>query len=179
MSMTYDHEHGAEQFIGHDKPAGDLENDSFVYVELSDVGESPVRWEQLAARSIDAEAAKFKVCCVPFFAYGISLSDIVITEPVEAHGVVDRVVTAVSEPSGDLTFRVQFLRASDSELSRVQLLTELSALGCVVEEWSPRMIAISANPNIASRVQDVLENEMARTGIEYERANPKDGPPVY
>ena len=172
--MTPDHEHGAEQFIGHDAPARATRADGFVYAELSDVGETPIRWEQLPSRSCDVVAGTFEICCIPFFAYGLALGDIVETRPLEAHGHVDRVVGRVVEPSAHRTFRVQFLHAPSSIDATAQLLAALARLGCLVETWSPRMIAIDAQPETAADVQEILEIGMHQDGYEYELGSPGD-----
>jgi hypothetical protein len=159
--MMHDHEHGAEQFAGHEAPIGE-DADSFVYAELSDVGDTPIR---------DSDPGTFELACVPFFAYGLAFGDVVAAEPLQAHGLVDRVVNGVVEPSGRLTFRVQFLRASNPALARDQLLADLRTLDCPVEEWTPRLIALDVRPEAAPRVVDILESGSSRHGYEYERAN--------
>ena len=93
-----------------------------------------------------------------------------MTEPALAHGLVDCVLNGVALPSGHVTFRVQFLRAVEPAQARNGLVRAMSELGCAVETWSARMIAIDVSADTSSRVVEILEAAMGRHGIEWERA---------
>ena len=172
--MTPGHEHGAEQFVGHDAPVREGRSDRFVYAELSDVGETPIRWEQLPARLTDPRDNTFEICCIPFFAYGLSLGDVVTTEPIVGHGLVERVVSGVQDRSGHHTLRVQFMQVAGAETARRRLREELAARDCLLEEWSPRMLAVDAAPDGYPDIEDILSVGANRDGYAYEHASPRE-----
>jgi hypothetical protein len=167
------HEHGAEQFVGHVSPANQKKANGFVYAELTDVDNTAIRWEQLAAfRIADAsDPPRFEICCIPFFAYGISLGDVVLTRRVAAHGLVEFAVTGVAERSGTSTLRVHFLRAADPELAQEKTVQSLTSLGVAVERWSSNMIAVDLSPSVQTQAMQALASLERSQRIEWEFAS--------
>ena len=92
------------------------------------------QWEQLWVQQLPND--RYKICCIPFFTYGLALGDEVEID--ETH-VVQRVVTN----SGYRIFRVWLY---DIEI-RENLLTTVSKLGCLSEAQVPdgKLIAVATN----------------------------------
>jgi len=100
-------------------------------------------WEQLSARQL--EQFKFEICCVPFFAYGFALGDVVATDE-------DFVIAATETDSGHGAYRVWF-EEPESDAAR-RLVAFLDRSDCLYEWSSARLIGIDAYPLAFS--QDLL-----------------------
>lgn len=119
------------------------ERADFLIVAEIDPGETLKDTEQLWARRIDE--CHFEVCCVPFFTYHLALGDVVRTEPRAARQYV---VAEVTEPSGRAVFRVWF---GESTEPRVGVLSDLEALGGLLEWSSSSLLAIDVSDPVQAR----------------------------
>lgn len=115
--------------------------------------------EQIWARQI--EESVFEVCCIPFFAYGIALGDLVQTTS-------DYLINEVREKKGHLTYRMLFLDVSKWDA----VVENIRNLGCLVEKRWERstLVSIDApNPEIAaileSHLADLQNNEIVKVEI--------------
>ncbi len=71
-------------------------------LEESDVPKN-WKWEQIWAMQVENNI--FEVCCIPFFAYGVALGDLVTTHTLNGKQYV---VNKVVERKGHSTFRIWF-----------------------------------------------------------------------
>jgi hypothetical protein len=110
--------------------------------------------EQLWARTIDDN--RFEVCCIPFFVYDLALGDEVETEK----GVIEKVV----KPSGHQTFWIWFDKAANKSV-RGAVYEKLTGHGCLVESYSPALLAFDAQSDEQARVVCGLLEEETRKGF--------------
>jgi hypothetical protein len=61
--------------------------------------------------------------------------------------------------AGRFTFRVLFPDAQDEDRSWVALQQDLEAFGCWFDVYSPQLVAVSAEPEVAQAVADFLADE--------------------
>ncbi len=107
----------------------------------------PGRWEQLWAQSIDRDR-KFKICCVPFFTYGLALFDVVVTRGTEAP---DLVVKTVFRRSGHRVVRL-VIQDPDSVSSFHPVLHEALVHSGLYYEWhTPGYVAVDLPARGADR----------------------------
>ena len=113
-------------------------------------------WEQLWSKQISQY--RFQICCIPFFAYNLSLGDEVETD-------LDFMVTRVIKLSGHFTFRVWFSPDTPKE----HLLDSISEMNCLMEAYSSNLVSIDAeNARIAQRVANILAEAQKKGEIVYE-----------
>lgn len=93
------------------------------------------KWEQLWARRV-AEA-EFEVCCIPYFAYGVALGDIVRTAPALGKTYV---VAGVAVNAGRRVLRLWLKGAAPNGRAR---LAEAIATDSLLAEWrTENLVAI-------------------------------------
>ena len=89
--------------------------------------------EQLWAKQLSENT--FRICCIPFFVYNISLGDVVETD-------ANYCFTRVIEHSGRFVFRAWML--SESRTFGSLFVKRLEEFGALVEVSSKRLVAIDA-----------------------------------
>jgi hypothetical protein len=116
----------AEKIATHDFPVWREKADFIIASRLGEeLGiDDLLEWEQLWARKVESNS--FELCCIPFFAYGLALGDVVETKPFESRNYV---VNEVISHSGRRTFRVFF----QSLIRWNEIIDEITSLGCTVE----------------------------------------------
>ena len=118
--------------------------------------------------AITVGPGRFRIDNIPWFAYRVSLGDIV--EGAEyAPGMYD--LTRVIEPSGNRAIRLILGdgRGSDTDEGK-RILDRLKALGCDYEGATHQFIGITIPPEVElQRVADYL----VTTNLDWEYANPK------
>jgi hypothetical protein len=131
---------------------------NFIVAAHLEEKEGRSEWEQLWALRLDER--RFLLCCIPFFAYDLSLGDEVETD---ANYVVQRVLKA----SGRYTFRVWF---GDSAYSQIkdEVLRQMEARSIEFEWSSDNLLAISSSANNAQEVADYLHAEEDAGHLIYE-----------
>lgn len=110
------------------------------------------KWEQIWARKIEDNT--FEVCCIPFFAYGLALGDLVNTHTLNGKQYV---INEVIERMEHSTFRVWFLEIEKWSF----VIKNIQKLGCLVEiRWEKsKLIAIDAPaPEIRSKLESYLKD---------------------
>jgi hypothetical protein len=124
-----------------------------VWVAVDPAESGEVVWEGLAARP--SGEGRAVVAAVPVFAYDLNLGD-EIEVVVSAEG--PWVAVRPLQDAGRHTFRVWF--ADWPDLGQDQrwkdLQVELERFGCWFDVYSPRLVAVSADPEVAGAVADAL-----------------------
>jgi Domain of unknown function (DUF4265) len=140
-----------------------LADQGFVKIRMSDPSGDLI--ETLWAMTVGP--GRFKLDNVPWFAYGLSLGDIV--EGVEyAPAMYD--FTRVAEPSGNRAIRVMLDegRGTNSDAGKV-LLAGLTDLGCGYEGATRRLVGVTIPPSV--NLADVADY-LVSTGVTWEYASP-------
>ncbi|NJI60151.1 DUF4265 domain-containing protein [Microbacterium oxydans] len=130
------------------------ERSDFIIGIPIDPGNTDVITEQLWARKVSEST--FEICCIPFFAYDISLGDVV---EVDASFEVKRVV----ERSGRYVFRVHVKDSISSVAADV--VRSIEAQGGLVEWSSPRLFAVDADNSIKAQEIANLLQQMEEQGL--------------
>ena len=131
-----------------------------VWVAVYPAGDKEAAWEGLRARP--SGEGRAVLAAVPVFAYDLNLGD-----EVEVVATAEGPLVAVRRlhDAGAATFRVWFPDWPDLERDdRVaELQRELARFGCWFDVWSPSLVAVSAEPDVAPDVADHLA-EQERAG---------------
>ncbi len=120
--------------LTHRYPAWRHEAD-FVLMHALDDSE-PLCFEQLWAAHCGGD--RYRICCIPFFVFGLSLGDVVRCEA--AHGY-DYCATEIVESSPRSTFR---LYSADGIDDHAEIIKALESVGALVERSSRNMVAVDA-----------------------------------
>ena len=132
-------------------------------------------WEGLLALMPAADRAV--IAAVPVFAYDLNLGD-----EVEVVASAEGPLVAVRPvwDAGRFTFRVLFPDADDPrDRQWVALQQELEPYGCWFDVFSPHLVAVSAEPDVAQDVADHLAEGQHAGRWQYETgrlALPEDHP---
>jgi hypothetical protein len=110
---------------------------------------------------------------LPWFAYGVSLGDVVEAGP-DAEGGGGRVLTfrRVVRKSGNRTVRVILATHEPGDVwtyESEQLLARLSALGCGYEGYNRRLVAVNVPPESGLAAVAAVLTE---SGFDWEYADP-------
>jgi hypothetical protein len=109
---------------------------------------------------------RFRLDNCPFFAYGVSLHDIVLAPP-DSEGLPT--FESVLSKSGNRTIRIIFDEPAEDGSSSKAILDHLVSLGCGYEGANRRYIAV----NIPSSVElSTVRNYLAEQHAEWEHADP-------
>lgn len=135
--------------ITHDFPVW-REKSNFIlakYLGESDT-ELKYKWEQIWARQLEENL--FEICCIPFFAYGLALGDLVDTTTQDDK---EYSINKVLKKSGHTTYRIWFTDIKEWDLITGHIIN----MGCLVEKrWDKsKLIAVDA-PD--SEIQEELES---------------------
>jgi hypothetical protein len=140
----------------HSDPAW-RDRSNFIIATDIDPGETDIDTEQLWARKLDDGA--FEICCIPFFAYNLSLGDVVLTD-------ADYMVRNVVKESGYRSFRVAVFWPKNRN---DDILESILRPG-VFHEWSsPKLLALSANSKeMVKYLTTTLDNMQNDKMLHYE-----------
>jgi hypothetical protein len=121
-------------------------------------------WEGLLAVTPQPDLAV--IAAVPVFTYDLNLGDEVeVVASAEGPLVAVRPV----HDAGRFTFRVLFPEAHDPEdRSWVALQQDLEPFGCWFDVYSPQLVAVSAEAEVAQAVADFLADEQRAGRWVYE-----------
>ncbi|MCB9878916.1 MAG: DUF4265 domain-containing protein [Planctomycetes bacterium] len=113
------------------------------------------------------EGDQFRLRNIPFYAYGVSLDDVIeaTPEPDDSRPHFRRVVVK----SGNRTLRVA--AAKDQDRVSQDLLDELAALGCDYCRATPRYVCITIAPAVPL---DAVVAVLERSEFDWEQADPSD-----
>ena len=125
-----------------------------VWVAVDPAEDGQVVWEGLAAQP--SGEGRAVVVAVPVFAYDLNLGDEVeVVESAEGPLVAVRPL----QDAGRFTFRVWFPDwpdlAKDERWKDLQV--EFERFGCWFDVYSPRLVAVSADADVAQAVADALD----------------------
>jgi hypothetical protein len=124
-----------------------------VWVAVDPAEDGDVVWEGLLAQ-LPGEG-RAVIAAVPVFAYDLNLGD-----EVEVVASEEGPLVAVRplRDAGRFTFRVWFPDWPDLEQDErwKDLQVELERFGCWFDVYSPRLVAVSAEPQVAQAVADFL-----------------------
>lgn len=115
---------------------------------------------------------RYRIDNVPFFAYNVSLGDVV-----EARGKRLPRVRRVVEKSGHRTVRVVLPEEEGLEGPTARpLIQAIERLGCQFEGFAPMLLAIDVPPEVKI---DQVVSTLEQAGVEWEYADPQpDRPPA-
>ena len=146
----------------HQEPALRGRSNFIIRIALDGHG-LPGRFEQLWTRKVDAE---FELCCIPYFAYGLSLGDRISWDE-------DAETAEVRAKAGHKTIRVAFENRDHARSQHEGLHGELVGTGCMMEWLSDGYGAIDlANGSQERAVLDVLGRWFEAGGLSWEWADP-------
>ena len=144
------------EWVKHAQPAWGDRSNYIANFDL-DVSQLPFKWEQLWLRKLSNSS--FEVCCIPFFAFGIHLGDIVT---LSSEGVIESIVT----PSGHWTLRLLF---SPTFTHHDEVLQWLETTGVKHEKFSRSLYSLdTTDADHATNVMSFLDSHMKRGHLEYE-----------
>lgn len=122
--------------------------------------------------AVPLDGGRYRIDNVPFFAYNVSVGDVV-----EAPGP-DRVPLAhrVVRRSGHRTIRVAFEEPEglEGEAARA-FVAELERLGCGYEGFEPMLLAVDVPPEVES---EAVERLCEEGGLTWEYGDPQPDRPV-
>ena len=103
----------------------------------------------------------------PFFAYGVSLGDLVEAKPDE-----DQLLEYVRcvRKSGNRTLRIIFQNFRSGDEPAQAILEHLAKLGCSYEGMLPRLVSITVPTSV--RLEGVTDFLTEQAGIQWEYADP-------
>ena len=130
-----------------------------VWISLPPGPDGEPVWEGLLAVTPQPDLAV--IAAVPAFAYDLNLGD-----EVEVVASAEGPLVAVRplHDAGRFTFRVLFPDAVDpDDRSWLTLQQDLEPFGCWCDVYSPQLVAVSAEPDVAQAVADFLDDQQ-RTG---------------
>ncbi|MEW2352546.1 DUF4265 domain-containing protein [Spirillospora sp. NPDC029432] len=153
----------------HRDPVGRDRADFIIMCDLTG-SRMPGRWEQLWARTLDG--GLYEICCVPFFAYGLSLGDEVSARSApEFEWVVDSVV----RPAPGTTLRAAF-RDRDRETVRDgqrEIVAAAERAGLPYEIHRFGYLAVHyPGPPATAELDEVLDPLAAEGILEKETSRP-------
>lgn len=119
----------------HTEPVWRDRSDFIIAVDVSGYSSAADR-EQLWAKQLGEN--RFKLCCIPFFAYNLTLGDVVETAP---SGDRKYLISQVVQPSGRYVFRVWF---GETSHPRDSIAADLGKLGALLEWSSTNLLAVDA-----------------------------------
>jgi hypothetical protein len=118
-----------------------------------------LEWEQMWGKMITENV--YKLCCIPFFVYGLSLEDVI---KIDANGNAE-----ILEKSLNATIRIWIAEADHRKKAAfVETALELCDQA---ENHSTDLIALSVCKERFARLVTFLERESAPAGVTFEVAN--------
>lgn len=143
----------------HDAPAWREKANFIIFADVTEEA-STDRWEQIWARQVTEET--FELCCIPFFAYGLSLGDVVQTGASKGkmHVIVD-----VEQKSGRALVRLWLGKAS---VGLDEVVKQLTDLGVQFEVSGRRLVAVSVEPGREEEVGDWATSWAEPRGVLFE-----------
>ncbi|WP_329557472.1 DUF4265 domain-containing protein [Streptomyces sp. NBC_00696] len=139
-------------YVSHEEPAWRGEEHYMAMVDLAQF-DLPGMREQIWLREID-KAGEYEVCCIPFYAYGMALGDVV------SKGESDTVGPSIRK-SGRRALRVLFTAPRPLADSRLSLRRALDSVGLMSEWNGDRQVAIDVpDMSVMQPVVDAIQSEI-------------------
>lgn len=151
----------ASSIAVHQKPAqADVAN--FLIMAALEGAPLEGRWEQLWAQRINEH--EFRICCIPFFTFGVALGDIVHTAP---QGGKQYVIDHVAHRSGRGVLRFWTKNATPASVARVQAV--LARENQLSEIYGEHLLVIDFDSGQTDPEIDALLAEASALGLLIER----------
>ncbi|MER6464873.1 DUF4265 domain-containing protein [Streptomyces sp. NPDC001228] len=152
-------------YVSHEDPVWRGGNHHMAMVDLAPF-ELPEMLEQLWLREV-GEGRGYEICCIPFYAYGVALGDVI--ENGES-GSVGRVI----EKSGRRVLRILFSEPHPVVDSRPALRRALDSTG-LLNEWNgERHVAIDVpDESVMQPIYDSVRNEIESATAFWEWSDSK------
>lgn len=153
-------------YVSHEDPAWRCEQNYMAMVDLApfDLGGM---FEQLWLRELD-EGGGYEVCCIPFYAYGLALGDVV------RRSGADTVDSLISK-SGRRALRVFFAEPRPSVDSRSVLRGAVESAGLLSEWNGDRHVAIDVpDISVMQPVFDSVQGEIENGSAFWEWSDSKN-----
>ena len=121
------------------------------------------RWEGLPGLRVGP--GRVRVCGVPFWIYDLNMGDeVAVVETKEGATVAERRV----HEGTNVTFRVIFKGADETDTRWEQLMADLESFECWCDVRHPGYIALSASVEDALAVEDILSAREQARELQYE-----------
>ena len=120
------------------------------------------KWEQLWTQRVSED--EFRVCCIPFFIYGIALGDVVRTTPQNGKKFV---IEQVTQRSGRGVLRFWTKHARPEHIARLHAVINQSCY--LAESYGEHLLAIDLNSDGPHPDLDELCSQSVDLGIIFER----------
>ncbi|MBL7500242.1 DUF4265 domain-containing protein [Frankia sp. CNm7] len=153
-------------YVSHENPSWRGERHHMAMVDLApfDLGEM---LEQLWLREV-GEGRRYEICCVPFYAYGLALGDVV---GLDESDTVDRLIGR----SGRRVLRVLFAESRPVGDSRSALRGAVDSVGLLSEWNGERQVAIDVpDVSVMRPVFDAVQEEIRDGTAFWEWSDAKD-----
>lgn len=147
-----------------------VEADSEVWFPLPVEDDGVQFWEALNGRLVEAGLVELRA--VPALAYGMSFGDLV---GVVRSGEGALVVTDIREPSSFATFRIWLGGEESLSLAWRSSVEKYAKLGCLVDAYSEKLIAIACPEGLIEAVTDALESQASISALVWEQSSPLPG----
>jgi hypothetical protein len=139
------------KIVTHDFPVWRSKANFIIRVKLEDSNiDHLADSEQIWARQIGENS--FEICCIPFFAYGLALGDLVSTSTLKSEKyVIDKIL----EKSGHVTYRLLFRDLNKWD----EVVQNIKDLGCSVEKRCKKSTLVSidaSTPEVATKLESYL-----------------------
>lgn len=142
--------------ISHPSP-GWQDGANFILAAHLGANDGRNEWEQLWGE--ESGPNRYILCCIPFFAYDISLGDEVETDS-------DAVIKSIIRRSGQVTFRIWFGGQPDG--IRRSVATQAKDAGALLEWSSENLMALSVVESDAEKVANLLYLHEQGGRLQYE-----------
>lgn len=153
----------ASHIAVHERPVWREYANFMIFYDLSNDGLND-RWEQLWVSQICEN--EFRICCIPFFSYGVSLGDHVSTR--ESSGK-KYVVKSVVKKSGHKTFRLWFGDVVSYDKIRLKVEDYLLSKKLLFEWSSKNLLAIDISEEFNEGDFTFFAQSLTEHGVSYEK----------
>jgi hypothetical protein len=126
----------AEDIATHEEPVRRNDANFLIFADLARHGMTG-RWEQLWARQITEN--EFRLCCIPFFTYGLALGDRVTTK---ASGDKKYVIQSTVAASGHIAYQIWFGDVVNAASVREAVQRYAKSKGWLMEWSSENLLAL-------------------------------------
>ncbi|MFF7993249.1 DUF4265 domain-containing protein [Kitasatospora xanthocidica] len=153
-------------YVSHEDPVWRNEKNYIAMVDLAPF-DLPGMLEQLWLRELESGAG-YEVCCIPFYAYGLALGDVVVKSE-------SNTVDSLIGKSGRRVLRILFAEPRPSTDSRSALRSAVDSAGLLGEWNGDRHIAIDV-PDISlmQPVFDSVQGEIQNRTAFWEWSDARD-----
>jgi hypothetical protein len=140
--------------------------DSEVWFAIPREGEKDQVWEALSGRLTESGLVELRA--VPALAYGVAFGDQVsVIRSAEGSLVVDE----IRERSSFATFRIWLGEEASLAATRQVVAENYAKLGCLVDVYSEKLIALACPEDRAETVRGALESQASVAGLVWEESS--------